>query len=325
MSRAAEVPAPTDPWPELDYAAWSDTCSTLHLWTQIVGKLRVARVPWINHGWHVTLQVTSRGLTTGPIPHGDRDFQVELDFIDHALRATVSDGARAEIALQPMPVAVFYRLLMAQLDDLGVPVSIHGSPNEVTEPIPFARDEVHGAYDPGYVNRFFRALASSARVLQDFRGEFIGKCSPVHFFWGGFDLAVTRFSGRRAPLHPGGVTNLPDWITREAYSHEVSSAGFWPGGERYPHPMFYSYAYPQPPGIADGKVEPEGATWDESLAEFVLPYDTIRRSAEPGQDLLRFLRSTYAAAADPAGWDRDALEWPPGGRPVALRPAVKPR
>jgi hypothetical protein len=314
---------PADAWPDLPFEAWKDTCATLHMWTQIVGKIRLACTPWINHSWHVTLYVTSRGLTTSPIPHGHRTFQIEFDFVDHQLRISSSDARSATVELRPRSVADFYRYVMARLEDLGLHVVIHGSPNEVVDPIPFGEDETHHAYDALFANRFWQVVASSARVFSDFRGRFLGKCSPVHFFWGSFDLAVTRFSGRRAPPHPGGIPNLPDWIAREAYSHEVSSAGFWPGGDTYPHPIFYSYAYPPPNGFSEGRVRPEAAHWDTTLSEFVLPYDAIRRSPTPDDDLMTFLQSTYEAAADLGGWDRAGLEWPPGERPrLGLAEAV---
>ena len=306
-------------WPELPYEAWKDTCKTLHLWSQIVGKVRLACTPWINHGWHVTLYVTSRGLTTSPIPHGDRTFQVDFDFIDHRLDITTSDGGTAALGLAPRSVADFYHAFMAALGELQLQVRIHGSPNELKDPIPFARDETHGAYDSLYAHRFWRALTSAAAVFGDFRGGFRGKCSPVHFFWGGFDLAVTRFSGRTAPVHPGGFPHLPDWVTREAYSHEVSSAGFWPGNDDSPHAMFYSYAYPAPEGIMDGSVGPALAGWDNGFSEFVLPYEAVQSSDTPERDVMTFLESTYTLAADLARWDRASLEWPPGGRPGAFQ------
>ncbi len=302
-------------WPPLPYDAWKDTCATLHLWTQIVGKIRLACTAWVNHSWHVTQYVTPRGLTTSAIPYGRRTFQIDMDFVDHALTISASDGARTGFALRSRSVAAFHRRILEELEGLGLPVRIHGAPNEVEQAIPFAEDEVHGAYDPEYANRFARALASADRVLDDFRADFIGKCSPVHFFWGGFDLAVTRFSGRPAPPHPGGFPNLPDWVTREAYSHEVSSAGFWPGGESHPEPVFYSYAYPEPEGFSGWPVRPEAAGWDTGLSEFLLPYEAMRTAKDPDRELRAFLESTYEAAAELAGWDRSLLEWAPGERP----------
>jgi len=303
------------PWPALPYPEWKDTLETLHLWTQIVGKVRVARTPWINHSWNTALYVTPRGLTTSSLPHGDRNFEIEFDFVDHRLRIIPCDAGTVEMELRPRSVADFHHHLMAELEALGLGTRIHGSPNEVTDAIPFAEDEVHGSYDSEYAGRFNRVLGSSARVLWDFRGEFIGKCSPVHFFWGSFDLAVTRFSGRRAPPHPGGIPNLPDHITREAYSHEVSSVGFWPGGENHPEAIFYSYAYPGPEGFPGAKVEPPAARWSKELGEFILPYEAVRQAEDPGGALMAFARTTYEAAAELGGWDRRELEWGEGGRP----------
>ena len=296
------------PWPSLPFEAWQDTCETLHLWTQIVGKIRLAQTPWINHSWHVPLYVTTRGLTTSPIPHGAKSFQIDFDFIDHRLVIETSDGDVRTLELKPQSVAAFYQALMAELADLSLDVTIYATPNEVEEPIPFAEDETHAAYDADHAHRFWQVLAQTDRVFQQFRARFIGKCSPVHFFWGSFDLAVTRFSGRPAPPHPGGVPSLPDWITREAYSHEVSSCGFWPGSEAYPHPIFYSYAYPTPEGFASAPVQPEEAFYLDDLGEFALPYDAVRQADDPDAMLLDFLQSTYAAAADLGEWDRIALE-----------------
>jgi hypothetical protein len=289
------------------------------MWTQIVGKVRLACTPWINHSWHVTLYLTARGLTTSLIPHNGSDFQVDFDFVDHRLEIARQDGRRSEMELYPRSVADFHEELMAQLAALDLEVRIHGTPNEVTDAIPFANDHIHASYDREYANRFWRALVRSARVMSDFRGNFRGKCSPVHFFWGSFDLAVTRFSGRRAPEHPGGVPNLPDHVSREAYSHEVSSAGFWPGGEMHPHAMFYAYAYPNPPGLSARIVSPSAARWNTELGEFVLPYETMRTAAQPDADLKEFLQSTYEAMADVARWDREALEWGEAGRPSPVR------
>jgi hypothetical protein len=311
----ADTESASGPWPELPYDAWKDTCATLQLWTQIVGKVRLAQTPWLNHSWHVTLYPTPHGLSTSTIPHGRRAFEIEFDLIAHELCITTSDSASAHLELRPRSVADFYHRLMSILDELGLHTDIHGSPNEVVDAIPFAEDEVHGSYDPEYASRFGRITGSSARVLADFRGRFLGKSSPVHFFWGSFDLAVTRFSGRPAPPHPGGVPNLPDWVTREAYSQEVSSAGFWPGAESYPTPIYYSYAYPTPEGLKSRAVRPGAANWSEELSEFVLPYDAVRLAESPENDLMEFLQSTYDAAADLAQWDRKVLEWAPGTRP----------
>jgi hypothetical protein len=297
-----------DPWPALPYAGWADTCRTLHLWSQIVGKVRLAQTPWLNHSWQTPLYLSARGLTTGAIAHGARAFDLEFDFVDQAL-VVRTDQAVARLDLEPMPVAEFYARLMALLEDLGVPVTIHGAPNELPEATPFDQDTGPRAYDPAAAHAFWRILLQSDRVMKTFRTGFLGKASPVHFFWGSFDLAVTRFSGRRAPAHPGGVPHLPDAVAQEAYSHEVSSAGFWPGG---PDPdqdaAFYSYAYPEPSGFRAAAVAPDGARFDEKLGEFVLPYEAVRTAADPDATLLAFLQTTYAAAADAANWDRDNLE-----------------
>jgi len=298
-------------WPALPLEDWSDTHATLQLWLQIAGKIRLARSPWINHSWHATFYLTARGLTTSPIAHDGRTFELRFDFIAHQLIVEVSDGRSARVALDARPVSSFYADLMAKLDSLGLGVRIHRRPNEVAEAIPFDRDQVHCAYDPEYANRYWRILAQSACVLTEFRSRFIGKCSPVHFFWGGPDLAVTRFSGRRAPQHPGGIPNLPDWVTREAYSHEVSSAGFWAGGGPILYPAFYSYAYPEPPGFASARARPDAAFFSDALREFILPYDAVRLSPAPEATLLEFLQSTYDSAADLAQWDRLALDRPP--------------
>ena len=295
-------------WPSLPLEAWAETNATLHMWTQIVGKIRLRESPPINHSWSSTLYVSARGLTTGAMPHALRTYQLTFDFIDHALVIEVSDGQRGRVPLEPQTVAAFYRRLMDTLHAFGIDVRIHGRPNEVPDPIPFARDEVHRAYDPEYASRFWRCLVQSDRVLTRFRSRFIGKCSPVHFFWGAMDLAVTRFSGRPAPPHPGGIPNLPDRVTREAYSHEVSSAGFWAGGGAVPYAAYYSYAYPEPPGFADARVEPSQAFYSPELREFILPYEAVREAADPDELLMEFLQATYVAAAERAGWDRAALE-----------------
>jgi hypothetical protein len=302
-------------WPALPHEEWKETQATLHLWLQIVGKIRVALVPWVNHQWHVTLHPTSRGLTSRPIPWRGGTFQIDFDFLDHDLLIAKSDGRKGRVALKPRSVADFHHDLMTELDGMGIPVEVHGSPNEVPDPIPFQEDERHGAYERAYVERFFRIVSNSARVFDDFRGGYIGKSSPVHFFWGAMDLAVTRFSGRRAPEHPGGMPHLPDRITREAYSHEVSSAGFWPGGDAHPHPLFYSYAYPSPEGFPEAAVRPGSARWDPDLSEFVLSYEDMRRARSPENELMKFLESTYEAAATLGDWDRESVEWGPGGRP----------
>lgn len=299
-------------WPDLPYAAWKETCATLHLWTQIVGKVRLARTPWLNHSWHVPLYVTTRGLTTSPIPYGQRSFEIAFDFNEHVLEVTTSDGARRRMALEPQTVADFYGAVMSGLTDFGIPVQINELPCEIPGAVPFSRDRTHAAYDAEYAQRFWRVLLQADRVLKQFRTGFIGKCSPVHFFWGSFDLAVTRFSGREAPPHPGGAPGLADAVMREAYSHEVSSAGFWPGGGGVDHAAFYSYAYPVPEGFKTLAVQPEAAFFSESLGEFLLPYDAVRAASDPDAALLAFLQSTYEAAAGAGGWDRAALECAPG-------------
>ena len=295
-------------WPALPLEEWKETYATLHRWSQIVGKVRLARTPWINHSWHVTLYVTARGLTTSPIPWGTKSFQIEFDFIDHQLPIRTSDGDVRSVTLRPRSVADFYRDLMAQLRALDIEVAIYPRPNELEDAIPFAEDEAHSAYDPNAARRYWRVLVQAERVFTLFRARFLGKCSPVHLFWGSFDLAVTRFSGRPAPLHPGGVPHLPDWVAREAYSHEVSSAGFWPGGGAIPYPAFYSYAYPEPEGFPEAIVRPSGAAYSAALREFVVPYDVVRTADRPDEALLEFLESTYRAAADLGGWNRSALE-----------------
>jgi hypothetical protein len=296
-----------EPWPELPWEAWKDTAATLHMWTQIVGKIRLVRMPWINHSWHVALYVSPRGLTTSPIPLGERSFQIDFDFVAHQLVITTSASGRETMALQPMTTADFYRQLMEKLARLDLETEIFARPNEVKPAIPFAEDTVHASYDADAVERFWRALLQVDHVFTRFRAGFLGKSSPSHFFWGSFDLAVTRFSGRRAPEHPGGYPNMPLDVMREAYSHECSSAGFWPGGEGMPYPMFYSYAYPTPEGFAEADVRPAGAVWNTDLGEFVLPYEDVRLSAAPEETLTDFLETTYLAAARTADWDIDEL------------------
>jgi hypothetical protein len=289
-------------WPELPYEAWKKTCDTLHLWTQIVGKIRMAQTPWVNHSWHVTLYVTPCGLTTSAIPHGDRTFQIEFDFHEHVLVILSSDGLRKSIALEPKSVSAFYREVMSALEALSLPVRITTMPSEIPDAIPFDEDETHASYDPVFAERFGQVLASTARVLSTFRARFSGKCSPVHFFWGGFDLALTRFSGRSAPRHPGGIPNMPDWVAREAYSHEVISCGFWPGGG-IGEAAFYSYTYPEPEGYQSHPVQPDAAYYHEDLREYILPYDAVRNAEDPDQALMAFLQSTYDAGAISGEWD----------------------
>jgi hypothetical protein len=301
---------PTTVWPELPFAAWRDTQATLQLWTQIVGKIRLTQTPWLNHSWHVTLYVTSRGLTTSPIPHGDRTFEIELDFLAQQLVICVSDGGRRKIALEPRTVADFYAAVMTALAQLNVPVRINEFPCEIAGATRFSEDRTHSAYDGGQALRFWRVLVQVDRVLKQFRTGFVGKASPVHFFWGSFDLAVTRFSGRRAPTFTGKAPGLDAAVMQEAYSHEVSSAGFWPGGNGIDYAAFYSYAYPTPAQFKNYAVE--GGAFNDALGEFILPYDKVREAADPDALLLSFLQSTYDAAAESAHWDRAELECPLG-------------
>ena len=294
-------------WPDLNFASWRDTAATLQLWTQIVGKVRLQLTPWVNHSWQVPLYVTARGLGTSPIPFAEQLLEIEFDFLSQQLLLRTSAGAQRALALEPRSVADFYVRVLGLLHELGVLVSINDLPSELEHPVRFPEDHVHASYDAAAAQRFWRVLVASTRVFSHFRSGFLGKVSPVHFFWGSFDLAVTRFSGRRAPLHPGGVPGLPDAVAREAYSHEVSSAGFWPGNDAFPHAAFYSYAYPEPAGFRERPVT-RGAHYEAKLGEFVLPYEVVRASAAPEDALLEFLSMTYAAAADCGRWDRAALE-----------------
>ncbi|MEX3314198.1 DUF5996 family protein [Sulfitobacter sp. PS-8MA] len=295
-------------WPELGYGDWAETCTALHLWTQILGKYRLAHTPWVNHSWHATLYVTPRGLTTGPVHEGGGCLTLTLDLLDHQLLAEAANGARERFALKAMPIATFHDQLAQAIRALGGTFDIHGAPNELPDATPFAEDTADRPYDAAAVGRYHRALLHILPVFEHFRTGFLGKVSPVHLFWGALDLAVTRFSGRRAPLHPAGIPNLPDNVAQEAYSHEVSSAGFWPGGNGVEEPMFYAYAYPTPDGFADHPVQPEGAYFDRDLGEFLLPYSAVQRSADPRGTLMSFLQSTYEAAAETGGWDRETLE-----------------
>jgi len=305
-------------WPELDYSKWRDTAVTLQLWTQIIGKVRLALTPWVNHSWQVPLYVTARGLGTSPIPWDEEVFEIEFDLIGHRLLGRTSRGLERRISLEAQPVAQFYERVNALLRELEITVDIYEVPNEVPDPIPFSQDHSHRSYDAAAAHAFWRILLQGDRILKRFRSAFIGKTSPVHFFWGSFDLAVTRFSGRAAPLHPGGVPGLPDAVVREAYSHEVSSAGFWPGNDSFPEGAFYSYAYPEPPGYRSRPVT-QGARFEPALGEFILPYETVRKSSDPEASLLDFLSTTYEAAADAGSWDRAALECPLGV-PGQVRP-----
>ena len=295
-------------WPAIPFKEWEDTCTTLQLWTQIIGKVRLALTPWVNHSWHVVLYPTARGLTTSPIPYPHGEFQIDFDFAAHELIIAQSEGPLHRISLRPQTVADFYAQVMSALKEHGIEVHIDPRPNEFPNPIPFPEDRTHRSYDGEAVQRFLQALLSAHRVLSEFRSGFIGKVSPVHFFWGSFDLAVTRFSGRQAPLHPGGVPGLPDKVTREAYSHEVSSAGFWPGNGGLGYPAFYSYAYPEPKGYAESPIAPKAAFYHKEMREYLLAYEEVRKAADPEKYLLEFLESTYRAAAKLGNWDGAHLE-----------------
>ncbi|MCV3240360.1 DUF5996 family protein [Mesorhizobium sp. ZC-5] len=299
-------------WPDIPYEPWRETCSALHLYTQIVGKYRLARTPWVNHSWHATFYLDARGFTTSIVPDGPGGIEIAFDLIEHVVVGTATDGRTAQFALGPMSVATFHARFADMIEKLGGVAEFDGSPNEIPNPVRFEDDRAERPYDSDAVTRFFQASVAVDRVLKRFRTAFLGKVSPVHLFWGSFDIAVTRFSGRPAPVHPGGIPALPDNVTREAYSHEVSSAGFWPGGGPIDFPAFYSYAYPAPDGFADAHVEPEAAYFDKTLGEFLLPYDAVRDASDPEATLMAFLESTYRAAADLGGWDRQSLECAPG-------------
>ena len=318
VTNAIESPA----WPPLSLAEWSDTRDTLHMWLQIVGKTRLALAPMENHWWQVAFYVTSRGLTTSPMPYGQCTFTVDFDFIDHVVLISASDGETHQFALAPYSVADFYAKYLAALRALGFEITIMPSPVEVLTAIPFEQDRQHASYDPDAAHRFWRILFQTDRVLKQFRGRFLGKSSPVHLFWGSLDIAMTRFSGRSAPTHPGGAPNCPDYVMIEAYSRECASCGFWPGGGAFAEPAFYAYAYPQPTGYADYPVGPDRAHYSNEAQEFILPYEVVRHSSLPDEALLEFFQSTYDAAAELGRWDRATLErpkaqWP--GRPAAKR------
>jgi hypothetical protein len=303
-------PAPAGAWPLLPLEQWEDTCNTLQLWTQIVGKTRLKLAPMQNHWWQVVLYVTARGLGTSPIPYGERTFEVDFDFVDHRLLVRTSDDQAASIPLAPQSVAEFYVRYLNALRSLDIEVAIYPVPNEVANPLAFEKDDVHRSYDAEAARRFWRLLVQADRVLKEFRGRFLGKCSPVHFWWGSFDLSCTRFSGRTAPPHPGGIPNLPDWITREAYSHECISAGFWPGNGGGPvrEPAFYAYAYPEPAGCAEAAIRPAEASYHPMMREWILPYAAVLAAPSPDALVLEFLVSTYEAAARLGRWERAALE-----------------
>jgi hypothetical protein len=318
LSLGSTSQTPEDAWPDLNWPDWQDTGDTLHRWTQVVGKVRMALSPMVNHWWQVALYVTSRGLTTSPVPYGAGSFDVTFDFIDHVLLIETSNGARERFALKAMSVAAFHSEFFARLRRLGIDVHIWTMPCEIPDAVPFQEDNSHASYDSAAAQRFWHVLLQCHRVFGAFRSRFIGKASPVHFFWGSFDLAVTRFSGRPAPPHPGVAPNLANWVMREAYSHEVSSCGFWPGNGGYGRPAFYSYAYPEPPNFAGARIETTSAFYDPQLKEFLLPYQAVQEAPDPARALMGFLQQTYAAAADGAGWNRAALERAPS--PAASRP-----
>jgi hypothetical protein len=312
MAATRTVDEADEPWPELPWREWGPTLATLHMWTQVVGKVRMALAAPLNHWWHIPLYVSSRGLTTSAVPYRRRQFQVDFDFIGHRLQVIDSDGGAFTMPLEPMSVAAFYRRFMDGLHDLGIDVRIMTRPVEVLDPIPFEEDEQHASYDSHQVQLWWRGLLQADRVMKAFQSGFIGKASPVHFFWGGFDLAASRYSGRPAPRHPGGSPNCPDWVMEEAYSHEESSMGWWPQTEA-PGPAFYAYTYPEPDGFRSALVRPAEAYFHERLGLFMLPYSAVRISADPDGAVQDFLQSTYEAGADLGGWDRRRLE-----------PAVRP-
>lgn len=299
----------TPQWPELKYELLGDTLTTVQLWSQIVGKIRLVKMPWVNHSWHVTLYVSPHGLTTSGVPYEGGMFQLEFDFIDHQLVIITSEGREERVPLQPRTVASFYKELFEKLDKVGVEAKIYAKPNEIDPAIPFEKDEIHQAYDKEQMHLFWLALVRIDAVFKRFRARYTGKCSPVHLFWGAFDLAVTRFSGRTAPKHAGGAPNMPLRVMQEAYSHEVSSAGFWGGSAAFPQPVFYAYCYPVPETFGQQKVAPEAAFYSKEMGEFFLPYDAVRTSGDPEKALMQFLQTTYEAAAHTANWDRDSLEF----------------
>lgn len=312
-------------WPSLSFHSWQPTYETLHMWLQIVGKIRLVQSPWVNHSWHTTLYLSSRGMTSSPIPYGGETFQMDLDFIDHKLTVSKSDGQSGTLPLRAQSVADFYTELFGLLAKLGLNIRIHTRPNEVADATPFEQDTRHCDYNPDDAHRCWRVLMGADQIFKQFRSHFWGKCSPVHFFWGSFDLAVTRFSGRPAPRHPGGIPNLPDAVAQEAYSHEVSSCGFWPGSTQMPEPVFYSYAYPEPEGFSTADVQPELASYNSSLGEFILPYEELRKSGELESLLMEFLQSTYEAAANLGHWDRQLLERPSDLIPMVPHALTQPR
>lgn len=302
------LPSISDPWPALDYPSWDKTLKTLHMFTQIVGKIRLKVMPWQNHSWHASLYISARGLTTGPMPYADGMFEIEFDFTSHELNLHTSFKPTVKLPLPDQSVADFYTRLMGSLTSIGVHVNIHSKPNEVDPSIPFAENTSDRTYDRQAVENFWQVAIKTYGVFSKFRSDFLGKCSPVHFFWGAFDIAVTRFSGKSAPLHQGEMPNMPKSVMQEAYSQEVSSCGFWPGSDAFPQAMFYAYAYPSPSEYGMAVIQPDEAFWSPEMGEFFLPYDAVRTSKDPEGKLLSFLQSTYAAAADLGDWNRDFLE-----------------
>lgn len=301
-------------WPELPSTSWAGTLASVHQWIQIVGKVRMTKAPWQNHSWHTTLYVTPTGFSTNTIPNGDRAFRIDFDFLNHTLVVACSNAGRKSFALKPMSVAAFYKAVFGLLSDMGIEASIHGAPNEVDPAIPFVENTADGEYDGAAIFALWQAMIRIDTVFHEFRSEFSGKCSPSHLFWGGFDLAITRFSGRTAPPHSGGMPNMPLNVMQEAYSHEVSSAGFWPGSTDYPDPIFYAYCYPTPEDYAQQKVLPKAASYSEPLGEFVLRYEDIRGAKNPDELLLSFLKTTHAAAENTGDWDQKKLNVSPDAR-----------
>ena len=295
-------------WPVLSYEKGKDTYDTLHMWTQIVGKIKLATLPWVNHSWHITLHITSRGLTTQPMRYKDQNFQIDFDFIDHELKILTGEGNLRKFDLHGISVADFYKKIFETLDELHIDVPINAVPVELANPIPFKKDTIHAMYDDEQAKAFHQALLAIQDVFMTFRGTFKGKCSPIHFFWGGFDLALSFFSGRKAPKHPGGVPGMPDWVAEDAYCREVSSCGFWTGNDSLSEPSFYCYLYPEPNGYKTARILPKEASYNPTLGEFILPYSAVQHSSNPQSKLLEFLNSTYHAGADLAKWDRQLLE-----------------
>lgn len=295
-------------WPELFYEDAKETYQTIHLWSQILGKIKLSEMPWINHSWHTTLLVSTTGLSTGDLPADNKHFSIDLNFLTHKLEIFTSLGEYKSFGLQQLSVATFYQNILEAIHEFGIDVKINPIPNEMLDPIPLDKDHQHKTYDPGHVSSLHKVLLNVNEVFNVFRAEFIGKSSPSHFFWGSFDLAVSRFSGRKAPKHPGGIPNLPDWVAQEAYSHEVSSSGFWPGNEMLPSAAFYNYIYPEPKGFNECNLKPEGTYYKAEMGEFILPYEVVQKAKDPAKVLLEFLQETYKAAAELAKWDREALE-----------------